>query len=109
MRKSDQACGAGAHCTAQYTPHHHGWLVAERIDEGVELDPGSAAASPQSQSAAAADSVCGLRCVAEEMAGRERSAEAATGVLAGETGRCCGESGSGDGLSQAECAKPGWG
>ena len=53
----------------------------------------------------AADSVRGLQRVATHLAGRGRSTEAATCLLAGETGGCSGEFGPGDRLPPAERAK----
>src|SRR5437763_5368204 len=54
--------------------------------------------------AAVADSVCRLQCVAASLAGRGRGSGAATGVLAAEAGRDCGEPRSTDRLSAAERA-----
>src|SRR5579864_2799154 len=84
-------------------------MVAGDPDQGTGGDPRSAAAGAECGAAAVADPICGLRGLAAAVAGRERDAEAATGLLAGEAGRRGGESGSGNRLSAAEGAELRWG
>ena len=80
-------------------------MVPGSIDEGTGCDHGSLAPWAESTIGAIADSVCGLRCVAAEAAGRRRDPARATGVLAKKVGGSGGEFGTDHGLSAAEYAK----
>src|ERR1051325_5141357 len=84
-------------------------MVAGDPDQRTGRDTGSSTAGPESGTKPVADPICGLRGLAETVAGRERDAEAATELLAGEAGGCGGESGSDDGLSAAESTEFCWG
>src|SRR5580765_1576640 len=80
-------------------------MVAGHIDQRAGLSHGGLAPGAEPGVAAAAGSICRLQCMAKDLAGRGWNTETATGLLAGETGGSSGESGAGDGLSQAERAE----